>query len=62
MASRRLFNAAQQEIKSLPLVTTAAVVFWLRVAGVWKQAVVWIRAGGVWRIANPKINVGGTWK
>ena len=35
---------------------------WIKVAGVWKEAVTWIKISGVWKQANPKINVAGIWK
>lgn len=62
MASRRLFDGAQQELDLLPVVSSAGVVFWLHVAGAWRQAVVWIRSGGVWKRATPRIRVDGVWK
>lgn len=36
--------------------------FWLKVSGVWKEAVTWIKISGVWKQAEPKINVAGIWK
>ena len=28
---------------------------WVKVNGVWKQAVAWVKINGVWKIATPKI-------
>jgi hypothetical protein len=42
-----------------PLPNTIA---WIKVSGVWKQAVTWIKVAGVWKTATPKIKVSGVWK
>lgn len=66
MASRRLFDGAQIEIGSLPIVAASApptnTIVWLRVGGVWKQATVWLRVGGVWKTTTPFVRVSGVWK
>ena len=61
MATRRLFDGAQTEIKSIPLVGTA-YKFWIKVSGVWKQATAYIKVSGVWKQATGYINISGVWK
>jgi hypothetical protein len=39
-----------------------ASIFFVKVAGVWKQAVAWIKVSGVWKTATPKININNIWK
>lgn len=36
--------------------------FYIKVAGVWKQATVYIKVAGTWKLATPFIKVSGTWK
>jgi hypothetical protein len=40
---------------------TASIIF-IKVAGVWKQAVSWINVLGTWKTATPKINNNNIWK
>lgn len=65
MASRRLFDGAQIELDILPIVAptpTPTNKFWIKVSGVWKDAVTWIKVVGVWKQADPKIKIAGIWK
>ncbi len=65
MASRRLFDGAQIEIKSIPIVGQAAApaaVFHIKVAGVWKAAITWIKVSGVWKQATPFVKIGGQFR
>ena len=64
MATRRLFDGAQIEIGSIPIQATPSVssIFWIKVAGVWKQATAFIKISGVWKQATPYIKVSGIWK
>ena len=64
MATRRLFDGAQIELQILPIVGTSSVssILWIKVAGVWKQAVTWIKISGVWKTTTPYIKVSGVWK
>jgi len=66
MASRRLFDGAQIEIGSLPIVgappPVAGSQFHIKIAGVWKTATAYIKVAGVWKTADPYINVTGTWR
>jgi hypothetical protein len=64
MATRRLYDGAQIELDILPIVGTSSVssIFWLKVAGVWKQATAYIKVSGVWKTATPNIKVSGVWK
>lgn len=34
---------------------------WVRVAGVWKQAIPYVRVAGVWKAAHPHIRQAGAW-
>jgi hypothetical protein len=34
---------------------------WIKVGGVWKEAVTWIKVAGVWKEATPKTKVAGAW-
>jgi hypothetical protein len=43
------------------VVPGASSVFFVKVAGVWKQAIVWIKVGGIWKQATPKVNVNNLW-
>jgi hypothetical protein len=36
--------------------------FWVKINGVWKQAVSWIKVDGVWKQMTPKLKVAGIWK
>lgn len=67
MASRRLFDGAQQELGLLPIVAAsspppAGITTWLRVAGVWTQATVWINVAGTWKVSTPFIKISGSWR
>lgn len=65
MASRRLFDGAQQELGLLPVVggvVAAGTKVWLRVAGVWRETIPWIKIAGVWKQATTYIRVNGVWK
>ena len=35
--------------------------FWIKIAGVWKQATAWIKISGVWKQTTAKIKASGTW-
>lgn len=35
---------------------------WIKVAGIWKEAIPWIRVNGVWKTAVPYIKVNDIWK
>jgi hypothetical protein len=50
------------EYVSLKLVASNVTIAWVKVAGIWKQAVVWIKVSGTWKTATPYIKVSGTWK
>jgi len=36
--------------------------FWIKISGVWKEAVTWIKISGVWKQSDPKIKIAGTWR
>ena len=66
MATRRLFDGAQIEIESIPIQgtppPTISSIFWIKVSGVWKQAITWIKIAGVWKQSTPYVKIGGNWK
>lgn len=35
---------------------------WIKVSGVWREAVTWIKISGVWKQATPKIKVATVWR
>lgn len=46
----------------IPISQEAANKFWIKVAGVWKQATTYIKVSGVWKTATPYTKVSGTWR
>lgn len=68
MATRRFFDGAQEEIGSIPLAATTPPVqildskIWVRVSGVWRQAVPYVKVSGAWQVSKPKFNDADTWK
>ena len=65
MRINRFFNdAASVEVKAIPIqsVPTGASKFWVKVSGVWKQAITWVKVSGVWKVATPFYKIGGIWK
>jgi hypothetical protein len=56
-----IFSAAQKSI-NLQKFTASANIFWVKISGVWKQAVAYIKIAGVWKTATPYVNVAGIWK
>lgn len=36
--------------------------FWIKISGVWKEAVTWIKISGVWKQAEPAVKLGGNWQ
>lgn len=43
-------------------VSSAAGCAYIRVDGVWRQAVPYVKSGGIWKRAVPYVRVGGVWK
>lgn len=39
-----------------------SVKFWIKVSGIWKEAIAHIKVAGVWKVATPSIKVAGVWK
>lgn len=63
MATRRLFDGATIEIGQVPIVATpAATLFWIKISGVWKQAVAYVKISGVWKTVTPYIKISGNWR
>jgi hypothetical protein len=65
MATRRLFDGAQIEIGSVPIVSVAAppsVQAWIKVAGTWREATPFVRVAGTWQQATPSMKIAGTWQ
>lgn len=46
----------------LSQIVAGAKKFWIKISGVWKEAVTWIKIAGVWKQATPNIKIGGIWK
>ena len=46
---------------SLGSATTSKTV-WIKISGVWNQAVFWIKISGVWKQSIPGVKVSGIWK
>jgi hypothetical protein len=40
----------------------AGAIFWIKVAGTWKQATTYEKVAGTWKLATPYIKESGTWK
>ena len=36
--------------------------FWVKIDGVWKQAVAYVKIAGTWKTATPYVNIAGVWK
>jgi hypothetical protein len=62
MASRRLFDGAQIEIGSLPIVKSIGTKIWIKVSGVWKETIPYLKVSSVWKAVTPYIKVSGVWK
>jgi len=41
---------------------TPTKTFWVKISGVWKQAVAYIKIAGLWKTATPYVKVAGVWK
>jgi hypothetical protein len=41
---------------------SSSTVVWIRVSGVWKQAIALIRVSGVWKQATPFVRAAGAWR
>jgi hypothetical protein len=65
MATRRLFDGATIEIGQVPIVGSApstSSIFYIKVAGIWKQAIAWVKVSGVWKQAIAYVKASGAWK
>lgn len=40
----------------------SGVTVWLKVAGVWKQAIMYTKVAGTWKTATAFTKISGTWK
>lgn len=62
--NRFLNDSASVEINAIPIqsVVVGNNSFWIKVSGVWKQAITWVKVSGVWKIATPFYKIGGNWK
>ena len=36
--------------------------FWVKISGVWKQAVAYVKIAGIWKTTTPYVKVAGVWK
>lgn len=50
-----------EQFPNIPIQSARARI-WIKVAGVWKQAITWIKVAGVWKQATPNIKVSGAWR
>jgi hypothetical protein len=41
---------------------TPTKTFWVKINGVWKQAIAYVKIAGTWKTATPYINIAGVWK
>lgn len=55
-------NNAGWSPASEPLTVQTLAGTWIRVGGVWKQAIPYVRDAGVWKMALPYIRQAGVWK
>ena len=55
-------NAAGYSPASDPYTVQTLAGAWIRVGGVWKQAIPYVRDAGVWKMALPYIRQAGVWK
>ena len=44
------------------IIAGAITKIWLKVAGVWKEAVAFVKVAGVWKTSTPSIKISGNWK
>ena len=51
-----------QLLEYIQIPLSVGTIVWIKVSGVWKQAIPWIKVGGVWKQATPMIKIGGVWK
>jgi hypothetical protein len=52
------------EVKTIPIEAPATTgnKFWVKISGVWKEAITWVNVMGTWKIATPFYKIGGIWK
>ena len=43
-------------------VTPVLNKFWIKVSGVWKEAITWVKVSGVWKQATPRVKLGSNWQ
>jgi hypothetical protein len=61
MGGRRFFDGAQEEIGSLPIVSSNSR-FWIKINGVWKKTRVYLKINGVWRQVVAHFKNSGMWR
>lgn len=62
LAFNYLVQAASRAAQTAQSVAPSATKFWIKVSGVWKEAVAHLKVSGVWKVATPAIKVSGVWK
>lgn len=55
-------GAAGQILTDDYFVTPVLNKFWIKVSGVWKEAITWVKVSGVWKQATPRVKLGSNWK
>jgi hypothetical protein len=61
MGGRIFFDGAQEEIGSLPIVSSDTRI-WLKVNGVWKKVRVYLKVNGVWRQVVTFLKNSSVWR
>lgn len=57
-------DAIAIEVKTTPInqQVVSGNKFWVKISGVWKEAITWVNVMGTWKIATPFYKFGGIWK
>lgn len=55
-------NDISIEVETTPIKRQINNKFWVKISGVWKEAITWVNVLGTWKIATPFYKIGGNWK
>ena len=39
-----------------------ADTFWVKISGIWNQAIMYVKIAGIWKTTTPYVKVAGVWK
>ena len=53
---------ASQKSSQFAYIIVVGNQFWIKIAGIWKQATAFVKISGVWKSTTPYVKVGGVWK